>query len=64
MDVVKRGILIAFATKLGNGLCEVLARRKLNGSSTLPIATTRIIETPHMLFTNPIMITHVNRTLD
>jgi hypothetical protein len=66
MDVVKKGVLIGSIAKLGSGLGDgsggVLARRKLNESTTLPIATTRVVRTPQMMFTNPIMITHVNRT--
>jgi len=38
-----------------------LVRRKLSGSMTLPTATTRVVGTPQMVFTNPIMTTHVNR---
>jgi hypothetical protein len=30
MNVVKRGIVIGFATNLGHGSCEFLARRNLN----------------------------------
>jgi hypothetical protein len=62
MDVVKRGILIEFIEKLGSGLGGISARKKLNGSSALPTTTTRVVGTPQMVFTNPIMITHVNKT--
>ncbi len=63
MDFVRRGVLIGFATKLGNGSSGVLARRKLNGSLTLPTTTTRVVGTPQMVFINLIMTTHVNRTM-
>jgi hypothetical protein len=46
MDGVKRGVLIAFVTKLGSGSNGFLARRKLNGSSTLPTSNTRVFGTP------------------
>ncbi len=36
MDVVKRGVLIGFETKLGSGSGGILIGRKLSGSSTLP----------------------------
>jgi hypothetical protein len=61
MDVVRRGILIGSTTKLGSGLGGVLARWKLNGSSTLP-TTIGVVGTPQMVFTNLIMTIHVNRT--
>jgi hypothetical protein len=44
MDVVKRGILIGFAAKLGSASSGISARRKLNGSLTLPTTTTRVVE--------------------
>jgi hypothetical protein len=40
------------------------ARRKLNGSTTLLTITTRVVGTLEMVFTNPIMTTHVNRIID
>jgi hypothetical protein len=45
MDVVRRGVLIGFATKLGSGSNGVLARQKLNGSMTLP-TTIGIVKKP------------------
>jgi hypothetical protein len=35
-------------------------RRNLSRSSRVPIATTGVVGTPQMVFTNPIMTTHVN----
>ncbi len=64
MDVIRRGVLIGFTTQLGNGSDGALARRKLSGSTTLPITIIGVVGTPQMVFTNPIMITHVNRIVD
>jgi len=61
MDVVKKGVLIRSTTNLGSGSSGVLARRKLSGNTTLPTITIGVVRTPQMLFTNPIMITLVNR---
>jgi hypothetical protein len=63
-NVVKSEILIGFATNLDSGLGGVLTGRNLSRSSTLPIGTTRVVGTLQMVFTNPIMIIHVNRTVD
>jgi hypothetical protein len=38
-----------------------LARRNLSWSSTLPRITAGVVGSPQMVFTNPIMTTHVNR---
>jgi hypothetical protein len=62
MDVVKKNILIGFATNLGSGLGGILIGRNLSWSLALPIITTRVVGTPQMVFTNPIMTTHVNKT--
>jgi hypothetical protein len=45
-NVVRDGILIRFTTNLGNGSNGVPARRNLNQSLTLLIATTIVIMTP------------------
>jgi hypothetical protein len=45
MDVVKRGVLIGFVTKLGSGSGGILIGRKLSGSSALP-TTIGIVGTP------------------
>ncbi len=50
--------------KLGSGSNGILARRKLNGNLTLPTSTIRVVGILQMVFTNSIMITHVNRTVD
>jgi len=62
MDVVTRGTLIGSTTKMGNGSGGILARRKLSGNTTLPTSTIGVVGTPQMVFTNPILITHVNMT--
>jgi hypothetical protein len=59
--VVRKGILIGSATKLDSGSGGILARRNLNQNTTLPTITIGVVGTPQMVFTNPIMITHVNR---
>jgi hypothetical protein len=64
IDVVKRDILIGFATNLGNGLSGVLVVRNLSQSLVLLAITTRVVGTPQMVFINPITTTHVNRIAD
>ncbi len=61
MDFVKRGILLGSVTKLGNGLGGVLVGSNLSRKSTLPIATIGVVGTPQIMFTNLIMIIHVNK---
>jgi hypothetical protein len=63
MDIVRKGVLIGSIKKLGNGLGGISVGRKLSGSRTLPTTITRVFGTSQMLFTNPIMTTHVNRTI-
>ncbi len=64
MDVVKKGILIGFVTNLGSGLGGVLIGRNLSWSLALPIITTKVVGTLQMVFTNPVLTTHVNKTTD
>jgi hypothetical protein len=59
INVVKRGIIIRFVTKLGSGLSVILARHNLSGNKTLSTTIIGVFGTPHMVFTNMIMITHV-----
>ncbi len=61
MDVFWRGVLIGSAIKLSSGFNGILVRRKKNGSMTLLTSITGVVGTPQMVFTNPIMTTHVNR---
>ncbi len=63
-NVVRSGVLIRSTTNLGNGSSRVSTRKNLSWSSTLPIETIRVVGTHQMVYTNPIMITHVNRTVD
>ncbi len=60
MNIVKRGVVIGSTTNLGHGSDKILARRNLNRNLGLPIANIRFVETPQMVSTNLIMITHVN----
>ncbi len=62
MDVVRKGTLIGCAVKLGNGSDGISARWNLNRNLALPTMTIGVIGTLHMVFTNLIMTTHVNRT--
>jgi len=64
IDVVRRGVLIRFTTKLGNISSGVLVVRNLNRSLALPTTISRVVCTPQMVFTNPITTTHVNKTID
>jgi hypothetical protein len=51
INAIKRGIINRFTTKLSSRSSGVLARRNLGRSSMLPMATTRVIGIPQMLFT-------------
>jgi hypothetical protein len=64
IDVIKKGILIGSATKLGSESGGVSVVRNLNRSLALPTTTIRVVSTPQMVFVNLITITHVNRTTD
>jgi hypothetical protein len=61
-NAVRGGILIGSATNLGSGSGGILEGRNLSWSSRLPTTTTEVVGTPHMVFTNPIMNTHANKT--
>ncbi len=61
INVVRRGLLIGFVTKLGSRSSGVLVVRNLGRSSALPIVITKVMATPQMVFTNLIMSIHVNR---
>jgi hypothetical protein len=55
--IVKRGVLIGSTTKLGSGSSGVSTRRNLNRNPMLPmlpIATTKIVGIPQMVFTKSI----------
>ncbi len=60
--VVKREVIIESVINLGCGLSTLSMGRSLNRSSRLPTTNTGVVETPHMVFTNPIMTTHVHKT--
>jgi len=61
---VKGGVLIGSTMNLGRGSRGVLARRNLSRSLGIPIATIGVVGTPQMVFTNPIMTTHVNKIIN
>jgi hypothetical protein len=61
IDVVRREVLIGSTTKLGNRLGVVSIIRNLSWSSTVPIATTRVVGILQMVFTTLIITNHVNR---
>jgi len=63
IDVIRRGVLIGFAAKLGRKLGEIFAIRNWSRNLTLPTAITRIVGIHQMVFTNLIMTIHVNRTI-
>jgi hypothetical protein len=64
IDVVRRGVLIGSATKLGNGSSGISVIRNLSRSLALPTTTTGVVGIPQMVFTNPITTLHVNMTID
>jgi hypothetical protein len=61
-NVTKRGIVIGLAINLNYGSNGLSMRRNLNRNSRLPMVNTRVVGTPQMVFTNPIMTTHVHKT--
>jgi hypothetical protein len=63
-NFIRGGILIGFATNLGRGSDKISKRRNLSRSLGLPTTITRVVGTPKMVFTNLIMITHVNTITD
>jgi hypothetical protein len=64
IDLVRRGVLIGSATKLGSELGGVLIRRNLSQSSVLPIISTKVVGILQMVFTNMIITIHVNMIAD
>jgi hypothetical protein len=46
MDVVRRGVLIGFTSKLGSGLGGVLSTRNMSQSLALPMVTIGVVGTP------------------
>jgi hypothetical protein len=63
IHVIKRGILIGSIAKLGSELGGVSVIRNLSRSLTLLATTIRVVGIPQMVFTNPMMTTHVNKTV-
>jgi len=62
MDVVKNGMVIGSVLNVSHGLSGFLAIRNLSRSSRLPTINTRVVRTPQMVFTNPIMTIHDKTT--
>jgi hypothetical protein len=58
-NFVRGGVLIGSIVNLGHGSRRVSTRRNLNRSLGL-LTTIRVVGTPQMVFTNPIMIIRVN----
>jgi hypothetical protein len=46
MNLIRKGIVIGFATNLGCGLGRFLVRRNLSRSSGLSITNIRVVGTP------------------
>ncbi len=63
IHVVTRGILIGSTAKLGSESSGISTRRNLNRNTILLTITIGVVGTLQMVFTNPIMIIHVNRNL-
>ncbi len=61
---VKSGILMESIANLGYGLGGVSTNRNLRRSLGILIVITGVVATPHMVFTNPIKTTHVNKTIN
>jgi hypothetical protein len=61
INVIKRGVLIGFATKLCNKSNGILVGKSLSQSLVLPTTTIRVVGTHKMVFTNLIMTNYVNR---
>ncbi len=64
MNVARRGVVIGSAVNLNHGLGKFSMGRNLSRSLELPMGNTRVFGTPQMVFTNPIMIIHVHKTID
>jgi hypothetical protein len=62
MNFVRGGILIGSTPNLSCGPEGVLARRNLNKSLGILVATTAVVGTPQMVFINPITTIYENKT--
>jgi hypothetical protein len=63
IDVVKKGVLIGSATKLGNRSNGVLVVRNLRQNSALLTSITKVVGILQIVFTNSITTTHENMTV-
>jgi hypothetical protein len=59
-NFIRGGTLTDSTMNLGCGLRGVSMRRNLNKGFGLPSTTTPVVGTPQMVFTNLIIIIHVN----
>jgi hypothetical protein len=64
INVIKRGVLIEYVTKLDSKLRGVSIVRNLNRSLALPRAITTTVGTHQIMFANLIMNIHVNMTVN
>jgi len=62
MNFVKSGVLIGFKPNLSCGSEGALMGRNLSKILGILIATIGVVGTPQMVFINPIMTTHENKT--
>ncbi len=58
-NFVSGRVLIGFVANLGHGLGKVSVGRNLSRSLGILTTTIKVVGTPQMVFTNPIMTTHV-----
>jgi hypothetical protein len=61
-NFIKGGVLIGSTTNWNYGLKGVSTGRTLSRSLGILVATNKVVGTPQVVFTNPIMTTFVNRT--
>ncbi len=64
MNVAKREIVIGSVVSLDHGLSRFFTGKNLNRSLGLSTTNIRVARTPHMVFTNIIMTTHVHKTIN
>jgi hypothetical protein len=64
IDVVRKGVLIRYATKLGSRSNGVPTIRNLSQSLALLAIITGVFGTLQMVFTNIMTTTHVNKIVD
>ncbi len=60
-NVIKGGVSTGFAPNLGHESGKIFAENNLIRSLGIPITTTGVLGPPKIVFTNSIMIIHVNK---